>query len=111
MENTMKSQPTDGTWSVSNGRLVRIVALTTPAVVICGVHRIGSKGGKANGDALANAYLLSAAKEMRAALGAILHEIDIEIDERQTSGLNENWKGLKVLPDAGHAALAKAKGR
>lgn len=50
-------------------------------------------------------------EDMLAALSALLPEIDSEIEQRQTSGNDEYWQGLKALSDAGHAAVAKAEGR
>lgn len=49
--------------------------------------------------------------DMLAALSALLPEIDAEIEQRQTSGNDEYWQGLKALSDAGHAAVAQAEGR
>ncbi|TRO96749.1 hypothetical protein FKB34_01910 [Glycocaulis profundi] len=40
---------------------------------------------------------------------AALAEIDQEIEQRQTSGLDEYWQGLKAISDQGHAALRKAE--
>lgn len=58
-----------------------------------------------------DAVLFSAAPEMREALKAILPELDAEIEQRQHSGNDEYWAGLKALSDQGHAAIAKAEGR
>jgi len=103
--------PTPGPWSVSNGRLIRVTNTSNSPVVICGVHRIGAKGGPKGGDPLANAYLLAAAPDMRDALAALLPEVDYEIETRQNSGNDEYWQPLKKLSDAGHAALSKSKGQ
>lgn len=58
---------TPGPWSVSNGELLRVLAVGTNQSV-CGVHRVGSRGGIANGDPLANARLIAAAPDLLAAL-------------------------------------------
>ena len=62
-------------------------------------------------DQEANAALISAAIDLKAALAALLPEIDAEIEQRQTSGNDEYWEGLKALSDAGHAALALSESR
>ena len=66
---------TSGTWSVSNGVLLRITA-TLPGnsshpLTIAGVHQIGKFGGRADGDPLANAHLMAAAPGMLRALKMI----------------------------------------
>lgn len=45
------------------------------------------------------------------ALKALLPEVDSEIEQRQTSGNDEYWQGLKALSDAAHAAVRKAEGK
>ncbi len=62
------------------------------------------------GDKAADAHLIAAAPDMLAALKALLPEVDAEIDQRQTSGIDEYWRGLKALSDACHAAVRKAEG-
>lgn len=47
---------------------------------------------------------------LMAALTDALVEIDAEIEQRQYSGSDENWAGLKAISDRGHVAIAKAKG-
>ena len=66
---------TGGTWSVSNGHLLRVVASfpTLPGerrqtLVIAGVHKLGKLGGYVDGDPLANARLIAAAPDMLRAL-------------------------------------------
>lgn len=54
------------------------------------------------------ARVIAAAPDAIAALKSLLPEIDAEIEQRRTSGNDEDWHGLKVLADAGHAAVAKA---
>jgi hypothetical protein len=66
---------------------------------------------KADAECEANASLIAAAPEMLAALKALLPEVDAEVEQRQTSGNDEYWQGLKALSDTGHAAIAKAEGR
>ena len=100
---------TPGPWSVSNGLLIRVTTTSNPPVVICGVYRIGAKGGPKQGDPLANAYLLAASHDMRDALAALLPEVESEIEQRQHSGNDEDWLALKALSEAGHAALKKSK--
>lgn len=57
------------------------------------------------------ARIIAAAPNVFAALKALLPEIDAEVEQRQTSGNDEYWQGLKALSDAAHAAVRKAEGR
>lgn len=41
---------------------------------------------------------------------AVLPELESELEQRQTSGLEEYWKGLDALVAQGRKAIAKAKG-
>lgn len=79
-------------------RLVRALAGTT--------HRRGVEDLQN-----AAAYVEQVALEALAALKALLTEVDNEIEQRQTSGLDEYWQDLKALSDAAHAAVASAEGR
>src|SRR5690606_34999824 len=59
----------------------------------------------------ANAHLIAAAPDMKAALLPLLEVVDEEIEQRKFSGNDEYWQRLQALSDAGHAAIAKAEGR
>ncbi len=66
---------TEGTWSVTNGILLRISA-TLPGessrpLTLAGVHQLGKFGGRVNGDPLANAHLMAAGPDMLRALKLI----------------------------------------
>lgn len=65
---------TPGPWSFANGTLLRVSDTKAPQVVVCGVHRIGSQGGPARGDPLANGRLIAAAPELYGALEACIRE-------------------------------------
>lgn len=78
------------------------------------VVNIGIKGGEVDDYWLsikeADARLIEAAPDMLEALKALLPEVDAEIEQRQTSGSDEYWLGLKALSDTARAAIAKAEG-
>lgn len=64
---------TPGTWSVSNGVLIRVTATlpndTKHPVVVAGVHRVGKFNGRIGvGDPFSNACLIAAAPRMYQAL-------------------------------------------
>lgn len=57
----LSAEASQGTMSVSNGNLIRLYAVKIPThpTTVCGLHKIGSKGGSdQNGDALANAEFI-----------------------------------------------------
>jgi len=85
---------TPGPWCASNGKLVRVSTGTRPPITICGVHRVGDRGGAQQCDPLANARLIAAAPEMLEALEGI-----VRVADRATPEF-----------DAARAAIAKAKG-
>lgn len=70
-----------------------------------GIETYKRQFSEANTRAKNLTYRLSA---MMDALKALLPEVDAEIEQRQSSGNDEYWLGLKALSDAAHAAIAKA---
>jgi hypothetical protein len=50
-----------------------------------------------------------ASRDLLASLKEILFEIDQEIEQRQTSGNDENWADLQQKSDRAHAAVKKAE--
>ena len=108
---------TPGPWRVTDGILLRVHQHGNSAT-ICGVHRIGSKGGVQQGNALANARLIAAAPAMRDALIAALEWIETEcrpnafwISEghKMQMSTDDCAKGRAIIAQA-KAALAKVDG-
>jgi hypothetical protein len=91
---------TSGPWLVDNRRadIVRSASGTVIAVFD-------------NGNKEANAALGAAAPDLLDALKGLLPEVDAEIEQRQHSGNDEYWQGLKKLSDAAHFAVIKAEAR
>lgn len=101
---------TPGPWRV-DPRTDRIVAdsMSVGKPVVLDVARTFPRRGKQETDA--NARLIAAAPDMKAALLPLLEVVDEEIEQRKFSGNDEYWQGLQALSDAGHAAIARAEGR
>jgi hypothetical protein len=109
----MTAKHTPGPWTIIRSKLETDGAFdyaigTDEAPVIAEAFGRDANGGWP--DAEANARLIAAAPDLFSALKALLPEIDSEIEQRQTSGNDEYWQGLKALSDAGHAAVASAEG-
>jgi len=98
---------TPGPWSLSEKyHSVNVRAVDGPYVADCNASAaIGWETKQAN------ARLIAAAPDMKAALLPLLEAVDEEIEQRKSSGNDEYWQGLQALSDARHAAIAKAEGR
>jgi hypothetical protein len=103
---------TPGPWRITRGRVVRVAAVINGGTVICGVHRLGERGGRTEGQVEANARLISAAPDLVEAIGVIEKAFDMGQEGPMPVGMIEELFGYELAygMKALRAAVAKATG-
>jgi hypothetical protein len=103
---------TPGPWRITRGKVIRVAATINGGTVICGVHRLGGRGGSAERQVEGNARLIAAAPDFVEALGTLEKAFDMGEGGAMPLSMIEELFGYEVAlgVKALRRALEKAKG-
>ena len=97
---------TPGPWRITRGRVIRVAAEINGGTVICGVHRLGERGGRTEGQVEGNARLIATGPDFVEAIEVMEQAFDMGAGGAMPLGMIEEVfgyemaRGMKALRNA-----------